>query len=181
MLDHALARFVGQVEPAVVFVAVFQLGDDAVALRVVIKAAVALHHGVEGVFAGVTKGRMAQVVRQADGFGEIFVGAQPAGQRAAQLGNFQRVCEACAIVIALVEDEDLCLVLQAAEGSGVNDAVTVALVSGPRFRFGFRMRSPAALITFQRVGRQMGRLDLFQFLAQEDHASLLSWGSIITV
>ena len=50
--------------------------------------------------------------------------------RARDLGDLDRMGEARAVIIALVLDEDLGLVLEAAEGGGMDDAVAVALVTG---------------------------------------------------
>ena len=127
VLDHALAHFPGQVQAGEFRVALFEFGDDAQGLFVVVKAAEILHQFRQGVFAGVTEGRMTQVVRQADGFHQVFVGTQGAGNGAADLGHFQRVGQAGAEVIAFKIDEDLGLVFQPAEGSGMQHPVAVAL------------------------------------------------------
>ena len=80
---------------------------------------------------------MAQVVGQADGFDQVFVGAQGDGDGAPDLGHFQGVGQAGAVVIALVVDEHLGFVFQAAEGGGVQDAVAVALEGGAEGGFVF--------------------------------------------
>src|SRR5262249_42453542 len=53
-----------------------------------------------------------------------------ARDRARDLGAFERVREPVPVVVALVVDEDLGLVLEAAERSRVHDAVAVALEGG---------------------------------------------------
>jgi len=97
------------------------------------------HERVQGAFAGVAEGGMAQVMGQADGFGQVLVDRQGAGDGAADLGDLQRMRQAGAVVVALIVDEDLGLVLQAAEGSGVQDAVAVALEGGAVVRLVFRV------------------------------------------
>ena len=55
---------------------------------------------VEGLFAGVAEGRMADVVDQREGFGELHVQPQGCGQRARDLRHFQGVRQAAAEVVA---------------------------------------------------------------------------------
>ena len=64
---------------------------------------------------------------QGEGLGEILVEAERAGERAGDLADLDRMGEPGAVVVALVEDEDLGLVLEAAEGARMDDAVAVAL------------------------------------------------------
>ena len=73
---------------------------------------------------------MSQIMCETDRLHEILVAAQSPRQGAADLGNFQRVGEAGAEVIAFVVDEDLRLVFEASESCGVQDAVAVALERG---------------------------------------------------
>ncbi len=84
------------------------------------------HLHLQLVLAGVAERRMAEVVGQRDGLGEVGVEAQRRGQRAGDLRHLQRVGQAGAEVVALVGHEDLGLLLQPAEGRGVDDAVAVA-------------------------------------------------------
>ena len=143
MLDNAFAHFPGQVEAGELGVAPLQFGDDAQGLFVVIKAAVLFHQAGQGDFTGVTEGRVPQVVRQADGFDQVLVGAQGAGDGAPNLGYFQGVGQAGAVVVAFIVDEYLGLVFQAAEGGGVQDAVAVALEGGAVFRLVIRVCAAA--------------------------------------
>ena len=71
---------------------------------------------------------MAEVVRERDGLGEVFVEPQGAGDAAGDGGDFYRVREACAEVVARAVEEDLRLVFEAAEGARVDDAVAIALI-----------------------------------------------------
>src|SRR5205085_8809396 len=72
--------------------------------------------------------------------------------------------EARAVVVALVEDEDLRLVLEATEGRRVHDAVAVALELAPGRGRRFRVQPPPAL---PRVAGVRGRPSL----AEPTHAS----------
>ncbi len=57
--------------------------------------------------------RVAEIMHQRDGLGEILVAAQRPGQRAGDLGDLDRVGQPRAVVIALMRDEHLRLVLEA--------------------------------------------------------------------
>ncbi len=70
--------------------------------------------------------RMAEIVGERQRLGQVLVEAERARQRARDLRHFERVGEPRAVVIALVEDEDLRLVLEPAEGGRMDDAVAVA-------------------------------------------------------
>ena len=60
-------------------------------------------------------------------FGEVLVQPERAGNRAGNLGDFQRVRQPRAEMIALMGHENLGFLLQAAKGSRMDDAVPVAL------------------------------------------------------
>ncbi len=70
--------------------------------------------------------RMAEIVGERQRLGEIFIEPQPPGERARHLRDLERMGEPGAVMIALVEHEDLGLVLEPAKGGRVNDAVAVA-------------------------------------------------------
>ena len=92
------------------------------------------HAGVERVLPRMPEGGVAEVVAKRDGFGEIVVELESARERAGDLRHLDRVGEAGAEMIALVIDEHLGLVGEAAEGGRMDDAVAVALEFGPRRR-----------------------------------------------
>ena len=127
VLGDALERLPGQVEPVELGVVRLQPRHDLDRLGVVVEAAVGRHQRLERVLAGVAEGRVAEVVGEGDGLGELLVEAEDAGDGAGDLGHLDRVGEAGAVVVALVLDEDLGLVLEPAEGRGMDDAVAVAL------------------------------------------------------
>ena len=51
-------------------------------------------------FSGMAKGRMPQIMRQANRFGEFFIAAQATSQRTTELGYFQRMRQAGTVMIA---------------------------------------------------------------------------------
>src|SRR5687767_4073978 len=100
MLDEPFADFPGEVESGEARVFLFQEIDDAQALAVVLEPAMVFHERVEGGLAFVAEGRMAEVVRERNGFGKVFVQAQSARNVAGNAGHFDAVGEASAEVIA---------------------------------------------------------------------------------
>ena len=96
-------------------------------MAVVVEAAVAGHAGVERVLAGMAEGRVAEVVGERDRLGEVVVEPERARQRPGDLRHLDRMGEPGAEMVALVMDEHLGLVGEAAEGGRVDDAVPVAL------------------------------------------------------
>ncbi len=116
----------GEVEPAAV---ALQHVDDPQRVHVVLEppAAALPQRRVKGLLAGVAKGRVAEVVAEPDRLGQVLVEAERSGDGASDPAGLQGVGEAGPVVVALGGDEDLCLVLEAAEGLGVDDPVAVAL------------------------------------------------------
>ena len=98
--------------------------------------------------------RVAEIVRQRQRLGQILVERQRAGDAARDLRHFEAVGEPRAVMIALVIDEDLGLVLQAAERGRMDDAVAVALEAGAGRALGLGMEPAAALL---RGGRRKRR------------------------
>ena len=93
--------------------------------------------------------------------GEVFVQVQAAGDGAGDLGDLEGVREAGHEVVADGGDEDLGLVLEAAEGLAVDDAVAVALERGAYGRGLFGGFAASGLVRFRGVGRQ-GALALLE-------------------
>ena len=98
---------------------------------------------VEGLFAGVAEGWVADVVGECEGFSELLVQAKGSGDGAGDLGDFESVREAAAEVvtrkIACEAGEDLCFSGEAAEGACVQNAGAVAGEGGPVRVVGFRI------------------------------------------
>ena len=78
MLDEPFQRLPGQVQPVECGIAALELGHNAQALRVMVEAAKAMHRLVERLLAGMAERRVAEIVRQRDRLGEIFVEPQGA-------------------------------------------------------------------------------------------------------
>jgi hypothetical protein len=85
------------------------------------------HLAIQFFLAGMGEGWVADVVRECQRLGEIFIQAQGSGESAGDLRNFDRVGEAVTKVIGETFAEDLGFVLQAAKGAGVDDAVAIPL------------------------------------------------------
>src|SRR5690606_36479612 len=100
---------------------------DAQRVGVVVEAAEILHRGVQRRLARVAERRMAEIVGQRQRLRQVLVQPQRTGEAARDLGYLQAVGQARAVMIALMRDEDLGLLLQPAEGGGMDDAVAVAL------------------------------------------------------
>ena len=143
MLEDALARLEGEVQAVERGVALLEQVDDAQGLQVVLEAAVGLHAGVQRVLAGVAERRVAEVVGERDGLGQVLVEPQAARDRARDLRHFEAVGEPRAEEIAFVVDEDLRLVFEPPERRGMDDAVAVALVFAAAARRRLAM-APAA-------------------------------------
>ena len=74
----------------------------------------------------MAEGRVAQIMGERQGLGQVLIQPQRPGDRAGHLGHLDGVGEPRPVVVALVIHKDLGLVLQAPEGLGVDDPVTVA-------------------------------------------------------
>jgi hypothetical protein len=142
VLDQPLERVEGQVEAVEGSVAALQPGDDAQALGIVVEAAIGRHQVIELALAGMAERRMAEVVGQRQGLRQVLVEAERAGDRAGDLGHLEAVGQPRAVVIALMIDEHLGLVLEAAEGGGMDDPVAVALEGRARRAFGLACSRP---------------------------------------
>ena len=148
---HSNVRF----RPAKLGVALFELIDDAQRLQVVLEAAVLAHARVQRILAGVPKGRVPEIVRQADRLGERFIDAQCARDGARDLRDLDRMRHARAVQIAFVIHEHLRLVDQAAEGVGMDDAIAVALELACGIRgCGSGCRRPRDCVVVRGVGRE---------------------------
>jgi hypothetical protein len=92
VLDDAFTDGEGEIEAAEGGVPLLKPGDDAQGVQVVIEAeAMRLKGLIEGLFAGVAEGRMADVMGQGEGFGELGVEAEGRGEGAGDLGDFKSV------------------------------------------------------------------------------------------
>jgi len=142
VLDDALADGEREIQAPVAGVALLKSLDDAEGMQVVVEAeAVALQALVESALAGVTERRMADVMHQREGFGEVDVQAERAGDLAADLRNLNGVSETTAEVVGGAAGEDLRFAGEAAKGTRLDDPVTVAFEG--RAVFALRRREGA--------------------------------------
>ncbi len=103
----------------------------------------------------MAEGRVAQVVRQRDGFDQVLVQAQVAGDGARNLRHFQAMGEPGAEQVTFMVDEDLGLVLEPPEGRAMDDAVAVALELRARGRGRFGVYPPKCLRGAGGIGSEM--------------------------
>ena len=145
MGDNAVAHLPRKVQPAAVF---FERIDNPQTLPVVGEAAGA--ELVERAFPRMAEGSMAEVMPQGDGFGQVFVQAQRAGDGAGDLADFQRVGQPGAVMVAFRRKKDLRFLLEPSERLAVQNPITVALVA--RAQRVFRLRSAAAAAALAQSG-----------------------------
>src|SRR5689334_20516901 len=128
MLDDALAHFEGEVQSAEVGVSNFEVLNNAQGLEVVIEEFSMLsHERIERVLACMPEGRMSDVVDQCQRLGNVDVELQGRRNRARNLRDFDGVRQPSAEMVGVAPGEDLCLILEAAECPGMDDAVAIAL------------------------------------------------------
>ncbi len=164
MLADAFQDFPGKVEAVEFRVAFFQKFDNAQALFVVLEPPVAPHELVEHGLARVAEGRVPQVVRQGNGFRQVFIQLQGFADRPGDLGHLQGMGQAGPVIIPLMVDEHLSLVFQTPESGGVDHPVAVALKPGSVRMFLFLVLSPPAFPAFYRIGGQGRLFDFFNIL-----------------
>ena len=126
VLYEPLKGFPGEVETIEVGIPAFQARYHRERLGIVIEAAVVREAAIEGVLAGVSERRMAEIVRECTGLCEILIKAKGARERPRDLGDLKRMGEPGSIVIALVVHEDLSLVGEPAKRRRMDDAVAIA-------------------------------------------------------
>jgi hypothetical protein len=122
MSADAVAYLPGQVQ-------ILEHLEDADALRGMVPA---IRRKVrrQRLLPGMAEGRVTDIVAQRDGLGQRLVQPESRCQRARDLGDLQGMGKPSDEVIAVRMQEDLGLVLQAAEGLGVDDPVPIALEGG---------------------------------------------------
>jgi hypothetical protein len=128
VLEDGAAQHVREVQALEVLVGRLQHVHDAQRLAVVVEGHARAF--VQDALALVAEGRVADVVHQRQRLAQRLVQAQREAQEARQLRDLERVRQARAVEVALVDDEDLRLVLEPPEGARVHDAVAVAREAG---------------------------------------------------
>ncbi len=155
MFQQTVQDFDGQVESVIIGVHVFELFQDAAALFVVLEMFAVFTHGlIQRRLAAVAEWGMPQVVRQRNGFREVFVEAQAAGDIAGDLGDFNGMGEAVAVVVAVIGNKDLGFGLKSAERLGMDNPVSVALEGGAGLILPFFVKTSQAVPRVHGVWRQ---------------------------
>ena len=128
MFDDAFADFEGQVQAAKCSVANLKIFDDAQRVEIVVEEESLLPHDrVQSLLACVPERRMPDVMDQSQRLDQINVQVQGARKSARNLRNLKRVGQPVAKVIGVAAGENLGLGFEAAEGTRVDNPVTVAL------------------------------------------------------
>ncbi len=119
-----------------------------------VEAAAFVQAFVQRAFSFVTKGRVPDVVGKGDRLDEVFVQPQSAPDGPADLGHFQGMRQAGAVMIVNAADEDLGLAKHAPKGGAMDDPLPVALEDGSKRVRLFRVLPPPAVAAMHRVRRQ---------------------------
>ncbi len=155
MLDDAFAHLEGQVEPGEIQIPLLELLDDPQGMEIVVESsAVRAQQLIELVLARMAERRMADVVNQRQGLGQIGVQRERARDGARDLRDFQRMRQAIAEVVGESCGEDLGLGFQAPERARVDDAVAVARVVVTVGMRRFRKAAAARAARVHRIGCQ---------------------------
>ena len=127
---HRVQRRPGEIQPDADPLGIkdfrLQSGEDPEVLGVALEAAARGGELVESTFAVVAIGRMADVVGQSGHIHQVGIAAERDRHAAADLGDFQRVGEPGARVVALPGTDHLRLIRQSAEGRAVQHPGPVA-------------------------------------------------------
>ena len=154
--DDAVAHLPCQVKPLAVL---FQSIHYTQALHIMVEAVRAKI--VQRFFACVTKGSMSQIMRKADGLGQILVQAQAPGDGAGDLRDLQCMGQPGAVQVALRREEHLRFLLETPEGLAVQHPVAVPLKHRAQRILRLRHDSAAACIAEGRPRCKGEVLDLF--------------------
>ena len=158
VLDDALAHLKGQVQAAKGRVALLEILYDAQGVQIVVEPQAMLAHGrVESFLPRVSKGRVADVMHQGEGFDQIDIQVKGGGYGAGNLGDLNRMRQPIAEVVGIAPGENLGLGLEAAERARVNDPVAIALevVAVRMLRLG--ATAPAGVLHAHRIVSEHGK------------------------
>ena len=161
VLEDSLTGLVAQVQTAIFDLPLLEEIHHPEALPVVIESARRREHLGQDALPGMAKGRMSQVMGQADGLRQILVESQHPGNGARNLRPFEGMGQTVSIVIALVMDKYLGLVLEAPKSPGVNHSVSITLKSRAKRMLLFRMKATSGGCASGRYRRQGPTLPLF--------------------
>ena len=119
---------------------------------------------IQGPLAGMTEGRMPQIVPQSNRFRQVLIQAEGSRDSSRQTGDFQGVRQPCAVMVPFRREEDLRFMLQAAESLGMRNSVHIPLETGADFTLLFRKTAPCRLLCKDAVIPDDEVLQLFPLL-----------------
>lgn len=156
MFGNSLQRFPGEVQPIKIGITMFEMGENANSLGVMVKPAIILHCGMQPIFPSMAKRRVAEIMGEGKRFCQILIQPQIPCNGARQLPHFQRMGKARAVMVTLMVDEYLRFIFQPPERGGVNNPVAVALIRRAHVAFRFGVQPPARSFGGDGVGGQGG-------------------------
>ena len=171
VFGETFADFPGDVQAGETRILLLDEIDNAQALAVVFEAAVFLHQFVERGLAFVAERGMAEIVREGNGLGQVFVDGESAGNVARDASDFHRVRKTRAEVVAGAVEKYLRLIFQAAKCARMDDAVAIALIMGAPFGRRFVMNASASIGAELGVGSEELPFALLQFNPSHRHGS----------
>src|SRR5206468_11365685 len=104
----------------------------------------------------MAEGRMAEVVSERHRLGQILVESERPARAARDLRHFEAVCEAGAVVVALVIDEYLRLVFEPPERRRMDDPFAVALEHRAARALGLPVQPSTAALRCHGIGGERG-------------------------
>ena len=107
VLRQPFEQVPGEVQSLMVGIWAIEPHHGAQSLRIVIEPAKTHHRIAQCILARVAEWRMPEIVSEAERFGKVFIQPKRAGEHAADLCDFEAVCQARTVVIALWCDEHL--------------------------------------------------------------------------
>jgi hypothetical protein len=144
----------------------------------VLEPAVAFHQAVQRLLSFMPEGRVAEVMGEGDGFSQVFVQTESAGDVPGNGGHFHGMSEAGAQVIASPIEEDLGFVFQPSKGPRMNDAVTIPLIMRPPFRGRLLINAAPGLAAELGVRSESRSLAFFKFTPFAGHGTYLRFADL---
>jgi hypothetical protein len=105
----------------------FEPHEHTQGVGIVIKPAESGHGLFQRILTGMTEGRMAYIVREAERLGQVLIQPKSTGDHATDLCDLKAVRQADTVMIAVWRNEHLRLVTQAAKRNRMDDPVAIAL------------------------------------------------------
>src|SRR5690606_31198016 len=121
-----------EVEAIKAGIGAFKARERAQRMAIMVEPAMRLHRCFQRMLSGMAERRMTDIVRKAEGLGQILVEPERASDAATDLCHFDAVGQPNAVMIAVGRNKYLRLVAQPAKGDRMDDAVAVALESVAR-------------------------------------------------